>query len=155
MAIRTRGLNHLTVRVSHLERSVRFYEQLLGFHVRHRGEHDAYLESGPLWLALIEGDVPLGETQLRHVDHIAFTIVEDAFDDAVEALRAANVQIVAGPITRGVGRSVYVLDPDGLQLELHTSTLDARMSVWSWRGSCRWLTHHQRDSTRDSSGQSR
>jgi catechol 2,3-dioxygenase-like lactoylglutathione lyase family enzyme len=47
------GLNHLTLSVSDLERSVAFYSELLGFMVRMRGRASAYLEAGTLWLALI------------------------------------------------------------------------------------------------------
>jgi len=37
------GLNHLTMAVSDLDRSVAFYSELLGFSVRMRGPSSAYL----------------------------------------------------------------------------------------------------------------
>jgi len=64
------------------------------------------------------------------MDHIAFYISEEHFYDAVELLKKHQVPIVRGPIQRGVGMSVNFLDPDGTELELHTSTLEERMKVW-------------------------
>jgi catechol 2,3-dioxygenase-like lactoylglutathione lyase family enzyme len=52
------------------------------------------------------------------------------FDAAVSLLRRAAVPIVRGPVQRGLGWSVYFLDPDGTKLELHTSTLEERMTIW-------------------------
>lgn len=68
------------------------------------------------------------------VDHVAFTIDEAEFDEAACKLEEAGVPIVRGPIRRGIGRSINFLDPDGTQLELHTSNLRERMTVWSREG---------------------
>jgi len=46
-------------------------------------------------------------------------------------LHAAQVPIVRGPVRRGPGWSINFLDLDGTQLELHTSTLAARMATWT------------------------
>lgn len=64
------------------------------------------------------------------MDHVAFYIAEEDFNDAVDILQKHHVEIVRGPVQRGTGWSVNFLDPDGIQLELHTSTLDERMKVW-------------------------
>ena len=40
------GLNHLTMAVSDLDRSVAFYTELLGFSLRMRAPSSAYLEAG-------------------------------------------------------------------------------------------------------------
>ena len=48
------GLNHLTLAVRDLDRSIAFYTDLLGFAVRMRDTSAAYLEAGSLWLALVE-----------------------------------------------------------------------------------------------------
>lgn len=65
------------------------------------------------------------------VDHIAFSIAEEHFKEAVQGLQTQNVPIIRGPIKRGIGWTVNFLDPDGIQLELHTSNLRERMSVWN------------------------
>ena len=129
------GFSHVTITVCDLPASLRFYVDLLGMRLVHRGEHDAYLEWGAAWLCLQErarehGLTP-GQGPAWGVDHVAFHIDGADFDAAVDALRQAGVTIVRGPVQRGLGWSVNFLDPDGVQLELHTSTLAERMTVWS------------------------
>jgi catechol 2,3-dioxygenase-like lactoylglutathione lyase family enzyme len=128
--IPTRSLNHLTLRVSDLERSICFYQDLLGFDVRWRSNSSAYLESGTLWLALLLRPVQPFSDHLAGMDHFALTVAEADFDAAVDELNRHEVEIVKGPIERGVGHSIYFRDPDGIVVELHTSGLDARMTAW-------------------------
>ena len=46
------SLNHLTLAVSDLARSVDFYHQLLGLKLHARWDNGAYLSCGELWLCL-------------------------------------------------------------------------------------------------------
>jgi len=46
------GLNHLTLAVTDLQRSVDFYVRVLGFRPRAQWDMGAYLELGDLWLCL-------------------------------------------------------------------------------------------------------
>ena len=124
------GFSHVTINVRDLPASLRFYVDLLGMTLVHRGEHDVYLEWGDAWVCLLERDALASQQPSYGVDHVAFRIAEASFDGAVAQLRAADVPIVRGPEQRGLGRSIYFLDPDGTQIELHTSTLAERMAVW-------------------------
>ncbi|WP_340024281.1 VOC family protein [Paenibacillus sp. FSL K6-1096] len=125
------GFSHITLLVRDLQASLEFYQGILGMSLRHRGRTDAYLEWGSAWVCLVErteaGEQPGG---LAGMDHVAFYIAADDFKEAVDILNNHHVQIVRGPVQRGTGWSVNFLDPDGIQLELHTSTLDERMEVW-------------------------
>ena len=47
------GLNHVTLNVSNLERSLEFYQNL-GAILVHKGKRDAYIEWGPTWICLQE-----------------------------------------------------------------------------------------------------
>lgn len=125
--IPTLGLNHLTLRVAELDRSIAFYHELLGFALRWRSDTSAYLEGGGLWLALLRREVGPAGGATAGMDHFALTIAEGAFDGAGEELRRCGVKIVKGPLRRGAGRSVYFEDPDGIVVELHTSDLEARL----------------------------
>ena len=124
------GFSHVTIAVRDLPIALRFYADLLGMRLVHRGEHDAYLEWGSAWICLLE-QPDAGAVRLGGVDHVAFHIAEDAFPAAVALLQTAQVPIVRGPVRRGPGWSINFLDPDGTQLELHTSTLAARMATWT------------------------
>ncbi|MFF2910072.1 VOC family protein [Paenibacillus sp. NPDC057934] len=129
------GFNHLTLKVKDLTDSLNFYTSILGLALIHRGKSDAYLEWGSAWICLIE--VRDAETkysnivrEINGVDHIAFSIAEEDFAGAVQILKSHKVPIVRGPVQRGKGWSVNFFDPDGIQLELHTSNLQERMTIW-------------------------
>lgn len=51
-------------------------------------------------------------------NHLAFDIAPENFDQAVLVLRANNVEIAQGPVTRPTGRGIYFYDPDGFLLEI-------------------------------------
>lgn len=125
------GFSHITLQVRDLKTSLEFYHGILGMNLRHHGRLDAYLEWGSAWVCLVErteaGQQPGG---FAGMDHVAFYIAEDDFKEAVAILNKHHIEIVRGPVQRGTGWSVNFLDPDGIQLELHTSTLDERMQVW-------------------------
>lgn len=130
--MKVQGFNHVTVNVSDLSRSLNFYTGILGLQLIHKGNTDVYLEWGSAWICLIEKPE---YTELMGsvigIDHIAFSIAEEHFEEAVQVLRTHEVRIIRGPVKRGVGWTVNFLDPDGIQLELHTSNLRERMGVWN------------------------
>ncbi|CAM3798468.1 VOC family protein [Deinococcus frigens] len=129
--VQTAGLNHLTLRVTELERSVTFYCDVLGFTLRHRGRTDAYLGGGSRWLALLERPGRAPGEQSPGLDPFALTVEAGGFDTAGQRLNTADIPIHKGPLRRGSGPSVYLLDPDRLVVELHTSNLNERLKVWS------------------------
>ncbi len=117
-----RGLNHLTLAVADLERSVAFYRDLLGFELRAVWARGAYLEAGSLWLCLAVGDGSLpagGET------HYAFDVAAADFDPLAARIRQ-GARLWKENTSEGA--SVYVLDPDGHRLELHVGGLAARLA---------------------------
>ncbi|WP_425589847.1 VOC family protein [Fictibacillus fluitans] len=125
------GINHLTLTVNSLMRSLSFYVDVLGAVLVHRGRTDAYIEWGPVWICLLErGEANRAEAGRAGMDHVAFTISDSDFDHAVEALKAHSVRMIRGPVARGDGRCVNFLDPDGIQLELNTGSLSGRMKDW-------------------------
>jgi catechol-2,3-dioxygenase len=127
-----KSFNHITLNVKDLQTTIMFYTQILGMILRHRGNKDAYLEWGNAWICVIEKpDFQEMKLEQIGVDHIAFYIKEEDFHNAVRILIDNNANIVRGPIRRGTGWAVNFLDPNGIQFELHTSTLDERMSVWN------------------------
>jgi catechol 2,3-dioxygenase-like lactoylglutathione lyase family enzyme len=124
------GFSHVTINVGDLDRSLQFYVEVLQMNLVHRGRKDAYLEWGSAWICLQERPEKTKQQEQLGVDHVAFYMDEKDFDTAVRHLQENNVEIVRGPIKRGFGWSINFLDPDGTQLELHTSTLTERMKVW-------------------------
>lgn len=129
--IKVQGINHITIAVSDLDCSLDFYTRTLGARLVHQGRTDAYIEWGTIWLCLLQcKDSKDNPSQSMGVDHVAFTVLEEEFDEAVAVLMESNVTVVRGPIERGGGKCINFLDPDGTQLELNTGSLDVRMKVW-------------------------
>ncbi len=119
------GVNHVTLAVSDLERSVAFYRDVLGLEPAARWREGAYLRGGELWLALLVDDAVRGGP-LPECSHVAFSVEAaelPAFRDRIEHAGAAIWQE-----NRTEGDSVYVLDPDGHKLELHAGSLETRLA---------------------------
>lgn len=122
-----RGLNHITFSVEDMDRSVKFYAQVVGARLLCRLEHTAYFDLAGIWLALNQGT----STPPTDYTHIAFSIQEDQFDAWRRHL--AEQGITLEPHRRrhpGEGKSLYFRDPDGHLLELHTKTRKDRVDYY-------------------------
>lgn len=67
------GLNHITLAVADVERSLAFYRDVLGCAVRAVWADGAYLEAGSLWLCLSRDDNARSSPH-RDYSHIAFSV---------------------------------------------------------------------------------
>ncbi|QAY76065.1 glutathione transferase [Sphingosinicella sp. BN140058] len=124
-----RGLNHLTLAVGDLDRSIAFYRDLLGCTLRARWHEGAYLEAGTLWLCL-SLDHRVAGVPAADYTHFAFDVSPRDFEALARRVSAA------APIwkdNRSEGASLYVLDPDGHKLELHTGSLESRLAAYRAR----------------------
>lgn len=120
---RVSGLNHLTLAVTDLERSIAFYRDLLGCELRAVWEGGAYLEAGPLWLCLSVDDKAAGAVRADYT-HYAFSVDADAFAALAARIRS-DAKLWKVDVSEGA--SLYFLDPDNHRLELHVGTLASRL----------------------------
>jgi len=121
-----KGLNHITLSVSDLARSVTYYTELLGFSLRARWNKGAYLSLGELWLCLSQ-DPQVRSGPLVEYTHLAFTVHAQDFDTF-----SRKVADGAHPIWKentSEGESIYLLDPDGHKLEVHAGSLESRLAA--------------------------
>ncbi len=118
------GLNHLTLAVCDLEKSFRFYVDLLGAQPYARWDHGAYLSIGPMWLCL-----SLDPARLPDVvpDYTHFAFSTDDF--SATAVRLHNANVNKWKVNQSEGDSLYFLDPDGHRLEIHTGDLATRLAA--------------------------
>ncbi|WP_225199325.1 fosfomycin resistance glutathione transferase [Gluconobacter oxydans] len=117
------GLNHITLAVADVQRSLTFYQNILGFRVRAIWAEGAYLEAGSLWLCLSRDD-QVRQAPYADYTHMAFSVSEDAFAGMSETLMSNSV---IWKENRSEGYSVYFLDPDGHKLEIHVGSLESRL----------------------------
>lgn len=84
-----------------------------------------------VWICLLERT----EGQIREsgpgMDHIAFSISENDFFQAVSRLQLHHADLVREPAFRGGGWSIQFRNPDGIILELFTGNLEKRMMDWT------------------------
>ena len=116
------GLNHITLSVRDLASSLQFYQQLLGFQLEVQWGRGAYLSLPGFWLCLSVGEAK----PAQDYSHLAFSIDEANFADFAAKLRAARV--VEWQQNSSEGASLYFLDPDGHQLEIHCGSLQSRLA---------------------------
>ena len=123
---RIKGLDHVVLRVSDMDRAIAFYEQVLGLHIERRLSEIGLvqLRAGSAMIDLVpqkEGEDPNGNKNGRNMDHYAVQI--ESMD--VEALSAhlRRHGVDPGEVRRrygaeGYGSSIYITDPDGNTVEL-------------------------------------
>ena len=126
-------LGHILVRVLDLERSKKFYSEVLGFHVleedpAHGGTFMA-LEGQSHAIDLFQvKDVEAAERQtpgVRGLGHIAFRVdSEAALKEAYATLGEHGVEITR-TIDHVSQKSIYFADPDGNTLEIYYELPDA------------------------------
>jgi catechol 2,3-dioxygenase-like lactoylglutathione lyase family enzyme len=119
------GINHLTLAVSDLNRSLHFYLDVLGMQGHVRWDTGAYLSFGDVWLCLSLSKVAMAPAQ--NYSHLALDIAADHFPSFVARLRQAGA--VEWQQNQSEGDSCYFLDPDGHQLEIHCGSLQSRLAA--------------------------
>ena len=119
-----KGINHITLSVKDVDQSFEFYTQILGFKPVVKWPKGAYLLAGDLWFCLFLDD-NTRKSKLPEYTHIAFTISEQNFKVMSERIKKSGAKIWQENQTEG--DSLYFVDPNGHKLEIHTSSLKARM----------------------------
>jgi glyoxylase I family protein len=124
------GLDHLVLRVVHLDRMLQFYVDVLGCTIERRQDEIGLvqLRAGASLIDLVPVEGKLGRqggaapgADGRNLDHFCLRV--EPFQ--AEAIRAhlAALGVAAGPVesrygAEGEGPSVYLSDPEGNVVEL-------------------------------------
>jgi glyoxylase I family protein len=122
-----RGVHHLAMICSDVERTISFYQDVLGFPLVEVMENRDYPGSTHFFLDIGHGnllaffDFPglaLEEAREAHgaVQHVAISVEQSHLDAVRRRLDEAGLAYL-GP-DRGLSDSLYVKDPDGIQIEL-------------------------------------
>lgn len=115
------SLNHLSFQIRHLESSVAFYRDMLGFQEMPRpdlGFRGAWLRNGAACIHLIENPAQPepGPTIDPRGNHTAFEVPSAAV--VKDRLDAAGVPYRANELRGTAITQIFFRDPDGYQIEV-------------------------------------
>ena len=122
-----RGVHHLALICADPERTIRFYQELVGFPLVELFENRDYPGSSHFFFDIGNRNLlgffdfpglglePVPEG-LGGIQHVAISVTPEVFEDAKRRLSDAGVDYL-GP-DMGVEESIYFKDPDNIQVEL-------------------------------------
>lgn len=125
-------IDHITLVVQDLDRSERFYRDILGMVPTERpgfGFPGLWFQSGNTQIHMNVQGNEAGSAGLPPFDgsmpsrgfHFAFEV--ESCDDAAVQLQQAGIEIVTGPRSRPDGpRQLYIYDPDGYLVEIYSKS---------------------------------
>jgi catechol 2,3-dioxygenase-like lactoylglutathione lyase family enzyme len=116
----------VTFAVSDLEQSIGFYTDVLGLELVARWTRGAYLLAGGDWICL-SLDLEMPVPPKAGYTHMAFTVDEADMAAYLQRIKVNGVRIWRQ--NQSEGDSLYLLDPDGHQLELHVGSLQTRLEA--------------------------
>lgn len=132
--MKVQELGHIVLYVRNLERSRRFYRDVLGWdEIATMGGFGAMFSSGRthhelLLLEVGEKAAPVPQGRRVGMYHFGLKVgtSDDELREAAETLRANGVP-VGGATDHGVTHSLYISDPDGNEIELY---IDVQPEIW-------------------------
>ena len=122
MSLKTKGLVHFTIPVSDLDRSEKFYSEIMGFKKVRRNEHMVFMRSGKDLFVLTHSETPINPNPGDdNAIHTAFLVDGTEYKTSLEFLQSKGIKIIQDEERRkGTfhGYSAYFHDPDRNVIEI-------------------------------------
>ena len=113
--LRTTGIDHVVLYVSDIQRSKKFYLDVLGMSVADESPRHLFLSCGGQGLALFEPRDGAALETGRELNHLAFRIDAGTYEEIKARLEAHGLEVTG---RRDNDRCIYFRDPDGHRLQL-------------------------------------
>lgn len=110
------GFHHVHLAVTDPQAALDWYQQAFG------GQRERFaglipgIRYGDMWLLVKKVQEPQAATKGRAIDHLSWGYAD--LDDAATQLEALGVKFEAKPYAFGSGKIAFVLDPNGVRIEL-------------------------------------
>src|SRR5215469_4696851 len=113
--IETTGIDHVVLHVKDVQRSKKFYTEVLGMTAYREDDGQVFLYAGRQGVALFrkEGGTPL--TAGNDLNHLALNVASGSYESLKAELEKHGVAVTGRP---GEDRCIYFRDPDGHRLQL-------------------------------------
>lgn len=119
-------IDHVEIVPSDVERTLDFYQTILGFKLKVRVQLDAppmkeviYLKLGDTVIEVISAEKPADKSQEAwQVGYRAIALEVEDMEKAVEYLRERGIEMAREPVDLGTSIRGEIRDPDGLTIEL-------------------------------------
>ena len=115
LMIKTKGIDHVVIWVSDLERSKRFYIDLLGMSIAHESRWQSFLRCGEQQLALFQVRDGAEVTSGAELNHMALVMEAANYAEVKAKLEHEGIEVTG---RQGDDRCIYFDDPDGHRLQL-------------------------------------
>ncbi len=120
--LKTQGVVHFTIPVKDLDRSERFYTEIMGMERLRRNNHMIFMRANQDCFVLTYSEKPIDPNAGNaHDIHHAFRVTAQEYDRAKAFLSEQGIQIFKEEDRRSgtfQGRSAYFHDPDRNVLEI-------------------------------------
>jgi catechol 2,3-dioxygenase-like lactoylglutathione lyase family enzyme len=113
--IKTTGIDHVVLWVSDLERSRKFYIDLLGMRVHHESDWQSFLWCGEQQVALFQQRHGTAVKTGAELNHLALRMEPASYAQVKARLEREGIEVSGRP---GDPTCVYFHDPDGHRLQL-------------------------------------
>jgi catechol 2,3-dioxygenase-like lactoylglutathione lyase family enzyme len=118
------SLNHITVAVNDIDRSFRFYCEIMGLSPMVKWDKGAYFLIDNFWFCL---NVDAKREPNLCYTHYAFTVAPENFEIMSQKIINSGAKVFKD--NTSPGDSLYFLDPDGHKLEIHVGNWESRIEA--------------------------
>jgi catechol 2,3-dioxygenase-like lactoylglutathione lyase family enzyme len=113
--IRAAGVDHVVLHVSDVQRSKKFYTDILGMTPYREDDGQVFLHAGSQGIALFKKDDGRPLTAGNDLNHLALNVAAGTYETLKLELERQGVAVAGRP---GDDRCIYFRDPDGHRLQL-------------------------------------
>jgi catechol 2,3-dioxygenase-like lactoylglutathione lyase family enzyme len=128
--IENKGLAHMSIPVSDLKRSIKFYQDVVGCTLLIADDRHAFMDAGGTCVILCRERTPINKDGNLDFVHHAFAVSPEQYKTVDKHLAEHGVEVLYSEDREGGtvnGPRTYFRDPDGTRLEfIHLTSYDPK-----------------------------